>query len=74
LDTKIRRSSAIESDYQETPISGSGGISTNVRARMKNLNPENDLLFLKIKETFTVKLKMIFVDHYFHPAKHQKNA
>jgi hypothetical protein len=30
--------------------------------------------FPKIKEAFTVKQKMIFVDHYLHPHQTQKNA
>jgi len=30
--------------------------------------------YQKIKETFTFKLKIIFVDYYFHPFKHRKNA
>jgi hypothetical protein len=39
-----------------------------MRAMTKSLNPENDVNhFLKIKEIFIVKLKMIYIDHYFHP-------
>jgi hypothetical protein len=34
---------------------------------MKSLNLKNNLLFSKSKEAFTVKLKMISVDHYFRP-------
>jgi hypothetical protein len=30
--------------------------------------------FSKIKEAFTVKLKMIFIDHYFRPHQTPKNA
>jgi hypothetical protein len=38
-------------------------------ARIKNLNSKKDLRFLfsKIKGTLTVKLKMIFINHYFRP-------
>jgi hypothetical protein len=42
----------------------------NVRERTKSLISKNNLWFLrfsKIKKKFTVKLKIIFVDHYFCP-------
>jgi hypothetical protein len=36
---------------------------------------ENDLWFFpKIKEAFKVKLKIIFVDHYFHHQQTPKNV
>jgi hypothetical protein len=40
---------------------------------MKSLNSENDFCFPKIKEAFTVKLKMISVDHHFRFHQTQKN-
>jgi len=44
----------------------SGGFPKNVGARIESLNPENNLqFFLKIKEVFTKKLKIISVDHDF---------
>jgi len=60
-------------------------ILTKVLAKMKSLNPENDLRlffylkkivnrFLKMKETFTVKLKIIFVDHHFELHQTLKNT
>jgi hypothetical protein len=51
-----------------------------VGAIMKSLNQENDFVFkivsrfAKIKEAFTVKLKMISVNHYFRPHQTLKNA
>jgi hypothetical protein len=45
-------------------------------AKINSLNPENDLWFCfsKIIEAFTVKQKMISVDHYFRSHQTPKNA
>jgi len=46
-------------------------IPTNMLAKMKSFKSEKRFTvlnrFLKIKEAFMVKLKMISVDHYFRP-------
>jgi hypothetical protein len=47
-------------------------IFTNMRAKMKSLKTVN--LFPKIKEAFTVKLKMISIDLYFRFHQIPKNA
>jgi hypothetical protein len=59
-------------------------IPTNVSAGMKSLNLKTDLRlftifktvnrFLKIKEVFTVKMKIIFVDHHFRLYQTPKNT
>jgi hypothetical protein len=78
-DTKIR-SSAVEPSHQQTPVPSGGvrlptnfsaqrwRIPINVHARMKRLN------FPKFKVAFTVKLKMISIDHYFRLNQTPKNT
>jgi hypothetical protein len=55
-------------DFDDRLLSDSGNRISNVRARTKSSISEN-VRFPKIKEGFTVKLKMIFVDHYFRPCQ-----
>jgi hypothetical protein len=78
-DIKIRGSSAVELGYQQTPMPGDGGFPQpckneefKSRKRFTVLKTVN--YFLKIKEAFTVKQKMISVDHYFRFHQTPKNA
>jgi hypothetical protein len=42
--------------------------------KKEKFKPKTVNRFSKIKETFTVKPKMISVDHYFHPHDTLKNV
>jgi len=65
----------VELGCQQTPVhDGSKFLSTNMRAKIKSLNSKKTVnRFSKIKEVFTVKLKMIFVDHYICSHQTPKN-
>jgi pyocin large subunit-like protein len=56
-------------DSDDRLLPNSSNQISNMRAKMKCLISENNLCksFSKIKEVFTVKLKINFVDHYFRP-------
>jgi len=71
-DTKIQKSSALESGYQQILVFG-GGEFLQMCVKMKYFKSKKHR-FLKIKEAFTIKLKMIFVDHYFRLHQTPKNV
>jgi hypothetical protein len=55
-------------DSDDQPLPNSDNQVSNVRARTKTLISVKTVnRFSKIKEAFTVKPKMIFVDYYFRP-------
>jgi hypothetical protein len=58
-------------DFDDRPLPDSGNRISNVRAKTKSLISETVNRFPKIKEGFTVKPKIIFVNHYFRPYQTQ---